>query len=75
MSSCVVLTNVGMHMLSHRLGLYLPLAPGLYLPGDTSIPGDQLNELALPVNPNQANILLYTRQLEDASPSTCKIAH
>lgn len=25
------------------------------------------------MNPNQANILLYTRQLEDASPSTCRM--
>lgn len=60
-------------MLSSELALYLPVAPGLYLPCDTSIPGDQLNKLALPVNPYQANILLYTRQLENASSSTCRM--
>ena len=59
-------------MLSSELGLHLPLAPRLYLPSDTSVPGDKLNEFALPVNPYQANILLYTRQLEDASSSTCR---
>lgn len=52
-------------------GVYLPVAPGLYLPGDTSIPGHQLDELALPVDAYQAHILLYTRQLENASSRTC----
>ena len=59
-------------MLSSELGLYLPLAPGFYLPGDASIPGNQLNEFALPVNSYQANVLLYTGQLENATSSTCR---
>ena len=51
--------------------LYLPTAPGLYLPGNPRVPGHQLNELALPMDAYQAHILLYTRQLQYAPSSTC----
>lgn len=49
----------------------LPSAPGVHLPVDFSIPGDKLDEAALPVDANQAHIFFHARQLQDATPSTC----
>ena len=50
---------------------HLPLTPRRYLPANFSIPRHKLNELALPVDANQAHIFLHSRDVQDATSGSC----